>query len=276
MSRKLRWSSSRSHSPQTHNERDLREHFERRAQEAILGEDAVRRKLFILNEYNMELRIIWVAAWAWITKATLVGSQSLGKSSSAWESTFACRIGDEGPYSSRMLCKKLPRIWRIDETLRSRWNKLENTEEWNKFYSTWLGIAHSESNERSSTKITRTLGIYWRFENLQWSWQTETVRTFFIKLLLLRVQESVAAKLECFEIHEWIWVFLENCQHARRDPDELHNDFLKFGDIIGDAENRRNWEKWERRTIAINACILLMGKRKTKKSRQWKVSYVFD
>ena len=35
------------------------------------------------------------------------------------------------------------------------------------------------------------------------------VPTFLIKLLLPRVQESLAAKLECREIHEIIWVFLE-------------------------------------------------------------------
>ena len=33
--------------------------------------------------------------------------------------------------------------------------------------------------------------------------------TFFIKLLILRVRESPAAKLECREIHERIWAFLE-------------------------------------------------------------------
>ena len=30
-----------------------------------------------------------------------------------------------------------------------------------------------------------------------------------------------------------------DCQHTRRDPDELHND-SKNGDIIRDSENRRN------------------------------------
>ena len=34
---------------------------------------------------KLRIRIIWVAAWAWITKTTLLGSESLGKSSSAWE-----------------------------------------------------------------------------------------------------------------------------------------------------------------------------------------------
>ena len=33
--------------------------------------------------------------------------------------------------------------------------------------------------------------------------------TFLIKLLILRVPESIAAKLECREIHERVWVFLD-------------------------------------------------------------------
>ena len=45
-----------------------------------------------------------------------------------------------------------------------------------------------------------------------------------------------------------------DCQHARRDPDEWHND----------SENRRNWEKWERRTIAINTFILFSNRKQDK------------
>ena len=54
-----------------------------------------------------------------------------------------------------------------------------------------------------------------------------------------------------------------DCQHARRDSDELHKWFKKFGDIIGYSE-KRNWEKWKRRTIAVNTFILFVGKSKTK------------
>ena len=60
MSRKSRRNSTRSHSHQTHREfysgeRDLREHLERRAQQAILGENSVQRKLYS-TEYNMEIQ----------------------------------------------------------------------------------------------------------------------------------------------------------------------------------------------------------------------------
>ena len=57
MSRRSRRNSMRSHSLQTHrksysDERDLREHLERRAQQAVLGENSAQRKLY-LTEYDM-------------------------------------------------------------------------------------------------------------------------------------------------------------------------------------------------------------------------------
>ena len=109
-------------------------------------------------------------------------------------------------------------------------------------------------------------------------WAVMTVPTFLIELLLSRVQESLAAKLECCEIHEKIWVFQEtffDFQHARRDPDELHKWSNKFGDIIGYCENRRNWEKWKRTTIAVNT-LSCSQVRARQKSKRWKVSYVDD
>ena len=60
MSRKSRRNSTRSHSLQTHrefhsDERDLRKHLERRAQQAILGEKSVQRKIDS-TECNMEMK----------------------------------------------------------------------------------------------------------------------------------------------------------------------------------------------------------------------------
>ena len=52
------------------------------------------------------------------------------------------------------------------------------------------------------------------------------------------------------------------CQHARRDPDELHDDSRKLATTS--AILRKNWEKWNRRTIAIDTYILLFEKSKTK------------
>ena len=60
MSKKSRWNSTRSHSLRTHgefysDERDLREHLERRAQQAVLGENSARRKLY-LTEHDLEIQ----------------------------------------------------------------------------------------------------------------------------------------------------------------------------------------------------------------------------
>ena len=59
MSRKSRRNSIRSHSLQTHrefcaDERDLREDLERRAQQAVVGENSAQRKLY-LTEYDLEI-----------------------------------------------------------------------------------------------------------------------------------------------------------------------------------------------------------------------------
>ena len=60
MSKKSRRNSIRSHSLQTHrefycDERDLREDLERRAQQAVLGENSAREKLY-LTEYDLEIQ----------------------------------------------------------------------------------------------------------------------------------------------------------------------------------------------------------------------------
>ena len=63
------------------------------------------------------------------------------------------------------------------------------------------------------------------------------VPTFLLKLLLPRVQESLAAKLECREIHEKMSIpgNVFDRQQAQRDSDEFHHDSRNFGDIIGDS-----------------------------------------
>ena len=60
MSKKSRLNSTRSHSLRTHrgfysDERDPREHLERRAQQGFLGENSVQRKLYS-TEHNMEIQ----------------------------------------------------------------------------------------------------------------------------------------------------------------------------------------------------------------------------
>ena len=69
---------------------------------------------------------------------------------------------------------------------------------------------------------------------------------FLIKLLLPRVQESLAAKLECREIHERererIRVFLETFLIVNM-LDEILKNYTKIQEIwqhVGDSEKRRN------------------------------------
>ena len=57
----------------------------------------------------------------------------MGRSSSAWENTCVLQPGDEGPSSSRKLCKKLPRNWRIEKTLFSIGKDWKNIEDWKNF-----------------------------------------------------------------------------------------------------------------------------------------------
>ena len=110
----------------------------------------------------------------------------------------------------------------------------------------WSGITNSESVEWSATKITRMIGIYWRlnfFYDLGLL-SSYDLRTFLIKFLLLRVQESLVAKLECCEIHERKWYhwkcsWLSTCSTRCW---WITQRFKKVDDIIGDSENSRNWE----------------------------------
>ena len=145
--------------------------------------------------------IDWVATRAWISKTTTTGSQSMGRSSSTWENTLVQWVGNEVPSSPGMLRNKLPRNWRIEKTLlwRRKWSN-STKDEWI-FYAAWSGVSNSESITGSSSEITRTIGIYWRFENLPRSWLTECP-TFHIKLLFLRVPKNLAANRERSEIHE--------------------------------------------------------------------------
>ena len=142
---KSRRNSIGSHSLTTHREfdsdRDPRGHLQWRAQQAILGENSVRRKLGS-TEYNMEtqnfgakkLRIrIIRAAWARISKTTITGSRSMGRSSPAWENTLVWWIGDEELSSPGLLRKKLPRIWRIEKDAAMKRRILKNHEDWKSF-----------------------------------------------------------------------------------------------------------------------------------------------
>ena len=105
-----------------------------------------------------------------------------------------------------------------------------------------------------------------------------TVPTFLTKLLLPRVQENLAAKMECAKntreyVYSWKRFWSSTCSTKSW---RITQWFKKFGGVIGDSEDRRTWEKWERRTVAINTFTLLFSKSKEKKSTRQKKSYVYD
>ena len=69
------------------------------------------------------------------------------------------------------------------------------------------------------------------------------VPTILIKLLLPRVQESVAAKLDCREIHETIWEFLETFLIVNMLDEKLMN-YTMIQEIW-----RYHWRFWEQKEL---------------------------
>ena len=177
---------------------------------------------------KFRIRVIRVATSAWIWKTTVIGSQSMERSSSAWENTFVWRIEDEEPSSPGLLRKRLPRIWRNAKTLLSR-GKYWKNKDWDNFLRSVIRITYSASIERSSTKIARMIIM--------------TVPTFLIKLLLPRVQESLVAKLECCEIHEMVWVLLETFLIDNM-LDEIMMKYTMIQEIW-----QRHWRFWEQKEL---------------------------
>ena len=171
------------------------------------------------------------------------------RSSSVWEDTFLKQIEDEESSSPGLLRKKLPRIWRVENTLLSGRKYWKTTKIGIIFYAGWWGITYSESI-------------------LPRSWLTEQLwRPTFIKLLLPRVcrepRREVGMPRNTREDMRYSWkrFWLSTCSTRSW---WITQWFKEFGDIIGHSENRRNWGKWERRTIAVNTFILFLGKSKTK------------
>ena len=281
MSKKSRRNSVRSHSLQTHrefypDERNLQEHFERRAQRAILGENSVQSKLHS-TEYNRKIQNLErkFRIRGWMSKKTIIGSQSMGRSSSTRENPIVWQIGDEGPSSSRKLCKKLPRNWRIEKTLLS----IEENNEDRKNILRSMIRNHEQCVllRGSSTKITRTIGIHWRLENLPRSWLTEQLwqyprsspSSYYLEFKKAWPRRWNAAKNTREYVYSWKRFWSSTCSTKSW---RITQWFKKFGGVIGDSEDRRTWEKWERRTVAINTFTLLFSKSKEKKStRQKKV-----
>ena len=167
-----------------------------------------------------------------------------------------------------MLRKKLPRNWRLEKTLlqRRKWSN-STKDEWI-FYAAWSGVSNSEFIERSSTKIKRTIGFFFgRLKNLLWSWLTEQLwqylrsssSSYFFEFKKAQPRSWNAAKYTRDFEYSWKGFWLSTCPTSAW---RITQWFKKFGNTNGNSENRRNWEKWKRRTIAINTFTLLFAREK--------------
>ena len=134
---------------------------------------------------KFRIRIIWVTAWAWTSKMTQAQRE---------RKHLCSELKMKKPFSSRMLCKKCREIEEFLKTLLSR-GKYGKTTKIGRISCAACMLRKHEQWVYSSTMLTY--------------WAVMTDLRFLIKLLLPRVQESQAAKLECREIHERIRVFLE-------------------------------------------------------------------
>ena len=227
MSMKSRRNNTKSHSLRTHrgfysDERDLREHLERRDQQDFQGENSVQRK-WQSTKYDMEVQNLERRNSEYAFSSHSV-SLNL-KDYNCWKPIngqikpsvreYTCVVNWRwrAVFCKGMLREKLTRIWRIDKTLLSRGKYWITTKIGRMSCAAWSGIAHSESIERDQVRRLQERLVYNEDSKKTSMILTHravlTVSTFLIKLLLPRVQESLAAKLECCDMHETIRVFLE-------------------------------------------------------------------
>ena len=104
---------------------------------------------------------------------------------------------------------------------------IEKTKMWRISYAAWSGITNSES----------VLLRSWFTEHL---WHTYVPHQALITPSSKKPSREVGMPRNTREIKS-VSGNVFDCQHARRDPDELHNDSRKLA-IIGVSEKRRNWE----------------------------------
>ena len=176
----------------------------------------------------------WLGAW--ISKTTLIGSQTEQAQRERIHSCSELVMKDHlHQESCARSCPEIERMSKVAAML-SRGNYWKNNEDWKNFLRSM--IRNHEQCVYSSTILTHRAVL--------------ALPTFRTKLLLRRVQESSAAKLECREItRESMSIpgkkFFDR-QHARRSPDELHNDSRNLttpsgiADDVEDSEKRSNWE----------------------------------
>ena len=98
-------------------------------------------------------------------------------------------------------------------------------------YAAWSGITNSESIKRSGQKITRTIGIYQRFQRFPRSWLFEqfwqypcSASTSYRFEFKNKAEPRTWIAARYTRRYEYSWRRFFDCQPARRNPDEVHND----------------------------------------------------
>ena len=253
MSKKNRRNSVRSHSLQTLRKFfsdgwHLRENLQRRAQQAILGENSDQRRLY-LTQYNMEIQNLerrnseharfesqreLESQRRHLLKANQWADQAQRESIHLWS-----RLG----LKDHLHKESYARSCREIQELKRRCYQEENSEKQEEFPA-----QHDQES--------RTVSPFFYDPDLL---SSNDVPTFFIKLLLPRVQESLAAKLECCEIHERIWRFLETFSNV-----SMLNEILMIYTMIQEIW-RYHWRLREQKDLRIvgaknycNQCIYLV------------------
>ena len=223
---------------------DLREHLQRRDRQAGISGTFRSEKMkldWVPHGYpefeakNFRIRIDWVTAGAWISKTTLIGSQSEQAQRERIHSCSELVMKDHLHQES--YARSCPEIERMskDAAMLSRGNYWTNNEDWKNFSHSM--IRNHEQWVYSSTILTHRAVL--------------AVPTFRIKLLLPRVQESLSREVgmprntrESMSIPGNVF----DRQHARRNPDELYDDSRNLAkpsgiaDYVEDSEKRSNWE----------------------------------
>ena len=242
----------RSHSPTTHrqfdsDDRDFRVHMEWRAQQATLGENSAQKNFLDwvrdgdrkFGTKKFRTHNIWVTTRAWISKKIFNVQIKLSVRGYICVANWRWRI-----VFSRIATQEVAKNLKNWEYAAIRKKILKKQRWWNNLLCKM--IKNHVQWVYSSTILTDDL---------------RSSSSCYLKFV-----ESLAAKLECHEIHEKIWdswkrFWLSTCSTRSW---WITQWFKEFGDIIGHSENRRNWGKGERRTIAVNTFILFSGKSKTK------------
>ena len=259
MTKKNRRNNIRGHSLQTLRKfysdgRDLREHLERRAQQAVIGENSIQRKLY-LNEYKMEIQNLKRRN----SEHALFDSQRELESQRR-QLEKAHQWADQAQRERIHLCSRLR--WRtifrkkamqeVAEKLKIFFflknvaikRKTLKTMKIGTFsYAAWSGITNSESILLRS----------WLTEQL---WRTYVPHQALITSSSRKPSREVGMPRNTRDNMSRKRFWSSTCPTRSW---RITQWFKKFGD----SENRRNWEQWQRRTIAINSlpCFSVRARR---------------